>query len=214
MNTPKGKLMKTSLKLKKGEVLVLRTCELDGTSYNDFKWPQSGPVSCSDWKPRAECGNGLHGLLWGVGDGGYLNWGEASWLVVRVLASDIVDIDRKVKFPRGVVEYFGERLGAVALIEKYAPEGSVVVGGTATAGDGGTATAGDGGTATAGDRGTATAGDGGTATAGDRGAIAILYWNGRKHRRAVFEVGEGEIEANVPYVVDKTGKPSKAEVSE
>ena len=50
-------------------VLVLRTCAADMTSYGGFKWPKSGPVKCDDWKPRAECGNGLHGLLWGVGDG-------------------------------------------------------------------------------------------------------------------------------------------------
>jgi hypothetical protein len=222
------------LKLKKGEALALRTCNPDGTSYKGFQWPRSGPVTCPDWQATAACGHGLHGLLWGEGEADHLQSGDAAWLVIRVLASEVIDIDRKVKFPKGVVEYFGDRAGAVALIQQYAPVGSKVVfgtatagdrgtatagyrgtttagyGGTATAGDGGTATAGYGGTATAGYRGTATAGDGGTATAGYGGAIAIFYWNGKKYRRAVFEVGENDIEAGVAYTVDENGKPSKA----
>jgi len=154
-------------KLLRGEALMLRTCAADGTSYNGFKWPKSGPVKCNDWRPKAEYGHGLHGLLWGEGDGSLLNWAEdAAWLVVRVRLSEVVQIDRKVKVPSGVVEFFGAAHEAVELIQKYAPAGTVIVGGTATAGDGGTATAGYRGTATAGYRGTATAGDGGTATAG------------------------------------------------
>ncbi|WP_445081510.1 DUF7666 domain-containing protein [Martelella alba] len=44
-------------------VLVLRTCNSDMTSRNDFVWPESGLVECPDWEPTEECGNGLHGLL-------------------------------------------------------------------------------------------------------------------------------------------------------
>jgi hypothetical protein len=266
-----------ALKLLKGEALMLRTCNADGTSYGGFQWPKSGPVKCPDWKKRAECGNGLHGLLWGEGNGSLLNWSEgAAWLVVRIKESDAVQIGDKIKVPSGVVEFFGKADDAVALIQKYAPAGKAIVRGTATAGDGGTATAGDGGTATAGDGGTATAGDGGTATAGVRGTatagdggtatagvrgtatagvrgtatagdggtatagdggtatagdggtatagvrgtatagvggcIAILYWNGEKCRRAVFEVGENGVEPNQPYQVNADGKPVKVEV--
>lgn len=72
-------------------VLVLRTCAADMTSYGGFKWPESGPVKCSDWSPRAECGNGLHGLLWGVGDGSLVSWAEdAKWLVVEVPTDSVV----------------------------------------------------------------------------------------------------------------------------
>jgi len=167
-------------------VLVMRTCDADmlahGGSREDgrepFRWPTSGPVEAPDWKPTKRCGNGLHGLLWGVGSAGLLDWSEsAKWLVVEVAAKDIVDLDGKVKFPRGTVIYVGDSKGAAALIATRAPAGSPIIRGTATAGDSGTATAGysgtatagDSGTATAGDRGTATAGDSGTATAGDRG---------------------------------------------
>ena len=47
-------------------VLVLRTCRKVGDrilAYNDFEWPTSGPVAAPDWDQRAECVNGLHGLL-------------------------------------------------------------------------------------------------------------------------------------------------------
>ena len=148
-------------------VLILRTCSADMSAYGGFVWPESGPVECPDWDPAPECGNGLHGALWGEGNGSLLDWSEdARWLVVAVAAADIVDLGGKVKFPRGNVVYCGDRLGAAAYIQR---PGRVVIGGTATAGDRGTATAGDRGTATAGDHGTATAGYYGTATAGDCG---------------------------------------------
>jgi hypothetical protein len=157
-------------KLRKGEALMLRTCNPDGTSHNGFQWPKSGLVKCPDWSAVPKCGNGLHGLLWGEGDGFMLNWKPgAVWLVVRIKESEIVHINGKIKVPKGFVEFFGCRADAVSLLQKYAPAGKTIIGGTATAGDGGTATAGYRGTATAGDRGTATAGDRGTATAGDEG---------------------------------------------
>ncbi len=80
-------------------------------------------------------------------------------------------------------------------------------GGTATAGHGGTATAGYGGTATAGNGGTATAGNGGTATAGDEGTVCVRWYDttANRYRLAVGYVGEGGIEANVPYRVEGRG---------
>jgi len=68
-----------TIKLAKGEALMLRTCNPDGTSHGGFQWPKSGKVVCPDWSPAAACGNGLHGLLWGVGNGSYLNWEDAAW---------------------------------------------------------------------------------------------------------------------------------------
>lgn len=46
-------------------VLVLRTVNADGTSYNGFQWPlEVGAVAeCPDWDPAPKCGNGLHGLV-------------------------------------------------------------------------------------------------------------------------------------------------------
>ena len=170
-------------KLAKGEALMLRTCNADGTSYGGFKWPNKGPVKCSKWDAKSVCGNGLHGLLWGEGKGSLLDWSEtAAWLVVRIKEAQAISITDKIKVPSGVVEFFGSKVDAVAFIQKYAPAGKAVVGGTATAGYRGTATAGEG------------------------GAIAILYRNGNKYRRAVFEVVENGCDANQPYQVDKEGK--------
>ena len=151
--------------------LVLRTCAAHMTSAFGFVWPESGPVEAPDWEPTPECGHGLHGLLWGEGDGAVLNWAaDARWLAVEVATADIVDLDGKCKFPRGVVVHCGDRFSATDYIAQHGGAGRAIVGGTATAGRRGSATAGDYGTATAGRKGTATAGYYGTATAGREGS--------------------------------------------
>src|SRR6202142_2176429 len=173
---------KNSKNTKRNEkrVLVLRTCGANMTSKNGFKWPEKGAVECHDWLPTAECGNGLHGFLWGEGNGGLANWAaDAKWLVVSVLEKDIVVIDRKVKFPRGNVVFCGGRKGATDYIAARAPGGRTpaIIGhfavsgyrGTSTSGVGGTSTSGYGGTSTSGHRGTSTSGVGGTSTSGYRG---------------------------------------------
>ena len=170
--------MKNNNSKNANKVLVLRTCKEDLTSHNGFKWVDKGIVKAPDWDPKPKCGNGLHGLLWGQGNGGLLYWGpEAKWLVVEVDEDKVVDIDGyKVKFPEGNVIYCGNRKDATDLVASKAPLGTVIVGYMATASDYGTATAGFKGTATAGTDGTATAGGYGTATAGNSGtAIAGDY---------------------------------------
>src|SRR5690606_32571503 len=141
-------------------VLVMRTCDADMTSYGGFRWPESGPVEAPDWDPWPVCGHGLHGLLWGVGDGVLLDWSlGARWLVVEVDGDSVVDLGGKVKYPRGVVVHCGDRFSATKYIVENGADPARVVGYTATAGDGGTATAGDRGSATAGNDGTSTAGE-------------------------------------------------------
>jgi hypothetical protein len=164
-----------------GEILVLRTCSPDGTSYGGFRWPLTGPVECPDWEPTDLCGHGLHGLPWGVGAAHLLSWvGNNGW-VVRVdthadYRAGAGDLTNKCKFRAGVVVLAAaSREECVALIQRYAPPGLPINWSTATAGDWGTATAGDQGTATAGYGGTATAGDQGTATAGDWGTATAGY---------------------------------------
>ena len=169
---------------------VLRTCRSDMTSTNGFVWPDvGGEAVCPDWIANTECGNGLHGWLYGAGYHGCSSFTDstAKWLVVEVDSESIVMLGGKCKFPRGVVRFAGDRKAATDFLIANEPraasvavigasltvgdEQAVIVGplGTATAGDSGTATAGDSGTATAGDSGTATAGYSGTATAGDSG---------------------------------------------
>ena len=218
------KIKKKKVSPSANHVLVLRTCDAEMKAYNRFEWPRTGPVKCPDWSPEAVCGRGLHGLLWGEGDGEQLNWNEgANWLVVRVLASDIVQLDRKVKFPAGEVVFCGDQNGATKYL-LAAPEGrgraisgAVVLAGrgeaatagykgTATAGYKGTATAGNWGTATAGESGTATAGESGTATAGKEGVLCIKWWDGKRYRLVVGYVGEDGIQADKYYRLDDAGK--------
>jgi hypothetical protein len=87
------------------------------------------------------------------------------------------------------------------------PDGDATAGdrGTATAGYRGVATAGEDGTATAGDRGVATAGEDGTATAGEDGVISIIWYDGKKYRRAIAAIGQNGIKANTPYRLDGRG---------
>ena len=198
--------------------LVLRACAADMTSHNGFRWPESGAVEAPDWDPEPVCGGGLHGLLWGEGDGSLLSWEpDAKWLVAEIRDGSWVDLDGKVKFPRCEVVFCGDRKGATDYIAARAPGRSIVGGtatagyyGTATAGYGGTATAGDGGTATAGYGGTATAGDGGTATAGEGGILSVRWWDGRRYRIGTFYVGEDGIEPNTRYRCEN-GKAIKVE---
>ena len=180
-------------------VLVLRTCNADGTSRNGFVWPESGPVVCPDWKPTAACGNGLHGALWGEGDGTLLSWdADARWLVVKVHAADVIELAGKVKFPAGTVVHSGDRVSATAYVAAHGGAGRAIIGGTATAGDYGTATAGY--------KGTATAGYSGTATAGDRGAIQIKWYDGDRYRITTGYIGEDGLLPNTAYRCDRAGK--------
>ena len=181
--------------------LVLRTCNADMTSHSGFKWPESGPISAPDWKPTKECGNGLHGFMWGEGDGALASWdATAKWLVVSVDTASVIDLGGKVKFPRGEVVFCGDRAGATGYLLLRLPTPRRVIGAVVAAGCSGTATAGDSGTATAGYR--------GTATAGDRGTISIAWYDPAKKKwsRSCAEVGENGIKPNVPYRVNVEGK--------
>ncbi len=175
-----------------GKVLILRTCNSDLASHGGFQWPKSGHVKCPDWSPKAECGNGLHGLLWGQGDGCLLNWdGDARWLVVEVSGKSVVDLGGKVKFPSGKVVYCGDRHGATSLVYDHSPAGTVVVGlikdcgygstltggnrSTLTGGNGSVLTGGNGSVLTGGDWSTLTGGNGSTLTGGYRSVMTGGY---------------------------------------
>lgn len=191
-------------------ILCLRTCNADLQSRQGFQWPFYGPIEAPDWNPAPCCGQGLHVLVGGSGDGSHLSWNaSAKWLAVEVAAKEIVDLGGKGKVPRAYVVAVGDRLAITNFVGSRHPA-IACVGGTATAGDCGTATAGYGGTAiagyrgtaNAGDRGTATAGYEGTATAGDGGTVCIRYWDGSRHRLAVGYVGNDGILPNVKYRIE------------
>jgi len=110
-------------------VLVLRTCAADMTARGGFRWPMEGPVAAPDWDPAPVCGGGLHGLLWGEGNGQLLSWEPgAKWLVVEVEKRAIVDLGgEKVKFPRGVVVHVGDQRSATEYLLARAPAGKAIV---------------------------------------------------------------------------------------
>ena len=178
--------------------LVLRVCRPNYTSLDGFTWPAEigAEVSAPDWEKTNECGNGLHGWLYGQGDhSGVPYWQEADakWLVLEVPSAEIIKLDGKCKFPRAVVRFIGTKPDAADYIAANEPRAAnvaiigacktvgdketVLVGplGTATAGYRGTATAGESATATAGNYGTATAGNYATATAGNYGTATAGY---------------------------------------
>jgi hypothetical protein len=156
---------------------MLKTVKADMTAHRGFVWPREGEVIAPDWDPAPVCGGGLHGLLWGEGDGALVDWSpDAVWLVCEVDEADVVDLRGKVKVPRARVLHAGDQLSATAFLGADPRcAGRAIVGGSATAGYGGSATAGYGGSATAGDGGTASAGAGGTATAGYGGTATAGY---------------------------------------
>lgn len=174
-------------------VLVLRTCQPDMCSSHGFRWPREGLVEAPDWRPTANCGHGLHGLLWGAGDFRLLNpYDDAVWLVVEVAASDIVDLCGKVKFPRGHVVYAGSQQAATDMIAAH-PEADAaqVVGLIVERGDGADVKVGDAGQAVVGADGMAIAGAAGTAIAG-ASSVAIAGDGGtaRSGRDGTSMVGD------------------------
>ena len=152
---------------------VLRTCSENMTSYDGFQWPREGEINCDDWSKESKCGNGLHGLLMGHGDGSLLHWDTtAKWLVVKVLAKDVVAIDKyKVKFPKGIIVYCGDRKGATDYIIAHGAEASKVVGAFITVGDDAVGGGGYRATVSGGDRATVSGGDWSTVSGGYRATV-------------------------------------------
>ena len=143
---------------------MLRTCWADMTSRGGFRWPKRGQVTVPDWNPKPVCGGGLHGLLWGRGSSGLLDWSEdAVWQVVGI--NEWVEIDgNKIKVPAGYVIYSGDRKGATDAIIRLGADPSYVPGEFRTGGYESTLTGGDRSTLTGGYRSTLTGGDWSTLT--------------------------------------------------
>ncbi len=216
-------------------VLIMRSCGPDLRSHNDFQWPEAGPVSAPDWQATKECGNGLHGFLWGEGDHNLANLAaDAKWLVVETDGDKVIDLGGKVKFPAGIVVYCGDSPSAAAYIQANGGAGKKVMCSTLTGGDvstltggygstltggygstltGGhrsTLTGGDGSTLTGGDGSTLTGGDGSTLTGGDGSCLLILFWNGKSYKARIAQVkdedGYGQLEPNQPYKLNEAGE--------
>jgi hypothetical protein len=109
---------------KEDYALVLRACNTDMTSYRGFKYPKKGRVTCPDWKKNYECGNGLHGFLWGIGDRILVptySYPRGTWLVIKVKKTDLIHLCGKVKFRTGTVVFCGRKEAAGSYIRARRP---------------------------------------------------------------------------------------------
>ena len=128
-----------------GFVLVLRTVKPDMSAYGGFVYPTSGKVSAPDWDENPECGNGLHGWLWGEGDDSLAIGDEDTrvWMILLVKREKIVSLNGKVKFPEAEVVYCGDCETAVKIIQRLAPAGTKINRSTNSGGDGGSVVVGE-----------------------------------------------------------------------
>ena len=173
------------------KVYILRNCLEDMTSHDGFVWPKSGYVSCSDWSEENECGNGLHGFLWGVGNTDLLYpLTNCQWLIVEVDEDKIIDLGDKVKFPEGNVVFCTQsRDEAIDKMIEYGASPNTIMYGTSTSGDGGTSTSGDYGTSTSGRCGNSTSGYFGTSISGDFGYSYSIQGKVKTGNNGVIAVG-------------------------
>ena len=175
-------------------MLALRTCHANLSAYNDFRWPESGPVWCPDWEETPRCGNGLHGLLWGEGDGSLLDWAsDAKWLVVEIDETAVIDLGGKIKFPSGVVVHCGDRVSSTQFLMQHGPSNKAIAG--ARQDSPGSATQ------KGGYHSTQKAGDGSTQKAGHGSVMIIRYldWEHNAYRVATAIVGENGIKPDTWY---------------
>ena len=172
--------------------LILRVCNKDGSSHNGFKWPMEvgAVVKAPDWRDNKECGNGLHGWLYGQGDHGctdYWSREGAQWLVVE--AETMLDLGGKVKFPECVIRFVGDKKSATDYLwenELRSRDVAVIGAQRSDMRDGAMVMV----------------GALGTATAGDSGVIAIEYYDGHQYYRKIGAIGENGLKANVAYRVE------------
>ena len=174
--------------------LLLRTCGPNGESHNGFKWPLKvgAKVKAPDWNPRAECDNGLHGLLDGAGDGGLLRHEKDSvWMVVSALTKSIVALRGKVKMPEARIEFVGDRRGATDYLIAHGAKAENIIGAFIQVGDNGRAV----GAAYS----TVSGGYGATVSGGYGASLSLKWFDGTRHRFAVAYVGEDGIKPNTKY---------------
>jgi hypothetical protein len=210
-------------------VLLLKTVNQDGTSYDGFQWPESGPVGPAHWSRNATCeSGGLFGWPWGAGIGdGKDAHASDRWIVFRARPENVIDVCGKAKAVPGEdgalpeVIYSGNMADAISVVNRgwmrwvfSRAEGQAAASGesgqAAASGWSGQAAASglSGQAAASGWRGQAAAsGEGGVAVsryralAGPEGAFIISWYNGEHHRHAVGIVGQDGIEPGVWYEV-------------
>ncbi len=201
------------------KALVLRVCGDKGQAHGGFVWPLTvgTTVSAPDWEKNKQCGNGLHGWLYGQGELATDYWRESSakWLVVEVDLEDVVMLGSKCKFPSCIVRFVGDSKSATDFLWEHEGRSrpcAVVAAHRADMTAGAAVQVGPLGHASSGTRGTSTSGYGGTSTSGEGGVLSILQYNPSKcvYERKVAVVGENGIKPGIKYKLDEAGKFVKA----
>ena len=112
--------------LPEGKVLALKILYANGQSYhNKFQYPGVGhTVSAPDWMPSEDCGQGLHGYLWGHGDITVSLYNPGELLLYQVHeVGEYISLTGKIKYPSAlVVEEFDSIIDALNFIEYHTPE--------------------------------------------------------------------------------------------
>jgi hypothetical protein len=156
--------------------LFLRTTDKDGKAHGGFQWPREvgAVVTAPDWQPTSSCGQGLHGLMDGLGDASHLSFdADAIWWIVE--ADDAIDLVGKHKFASCRVVAFGPRHEVTPQL--YALRPGPIHGLALTCGNWSTLTGGYGSTLTGGDRSTLTGGNWSTLTGGDGSTLTGGNWS-------------------------------------
>jgi len=207
---------------KKYTAYMLQTCNRDMTSYEGFKWKKRGYVEAPDWNDKAECGSGLHGLLWGCGDADSCDLNpSAVWLVCKIDMRTVVDLIHNIKVPYCSVVFAGDRDSAVSkIISLGAQDKSVVfarkIGGHYSTLNGGCHSVLSGGchsVLSGGDYSVLNGGDDSVLigkehsvlSGGYGSTLSVEYCDGRRYRIAIGYVGEG-LKAGVAYKLGNNGK--------
>jgi hypothetical protein len=206
----------------------MKTVDRNYKSHGGFQWPKKigARVVAPDWNEQPVCGGGLHGLLWGCGDGSLLDWNTEAIGVVFSATGNVVDINNKVKVRSGKVEYIGSIQQCAQYIYDHGGlgmpivglcfnggDGSTLTGGdrsTLTGGYGSTLTGGNGSTLTGGNGSTLTGRDESTLTGGEKSILQIKYYDGIRYRIVTGYIGEDGLLPGVPYRLDGNRKFEKA----
>jgi len=178
-------------------------------SANGFQYPELGYVEAPDFSSKAECGGGLHGFLWGKGNGSLASYsGSEIWKVIKVPDDEnLIHIDReKVKFKGGTIVCSGTRKEATDFLRSLLPPEMVdktIIGEFLQVGDTEKASGGDYSTVSGGDRSTVSGGHNSTVSGGHNSELRIRYYDGDRYRTTLAYVGENGIEPNQKYKLNK-----------
>jgi hypothetical protein len=140
-------------------------------------------VIAPDWNDNKQCGNGLHGLLFGSGDYTLLNWSpDAVWVVFEIVGK-YVDLVGKIKCEKAIIRCVGDLKKATDYIIAKGADPTKCIGAFLSSGH----------------KSTLTGGDWSTLTGGDKSTLTFKIYDGFYYRMHVFYVGENGVKAGVKY---------------